>query len=110
MREIKESDWKIFRQVHAVALERFCQHILDESELLYRDSALSAHQRYLALCRHFRERNKEVARLFDDFRRSTALWQLAAIKRQGLVTDEEFARFSQEAQNFVAVLVGESEA
>ena len=106
MREIKESDWKLFRQLHAVALERFCQCVLNESELLQRDSTRSAHERYLALYQLVHNRNKEVARLFDDFRRFTALWQLAAIKEQGLLTDEEFARFSQETQNLVETLLG----
>jgi hypothetical protein len=107
MREIKESDWKFFRQLHAVALERFCERILDENEGLLSDTSRSAHERYLAIYRHFRERDKEVARLFDDFRRSTALWQIAALKGRGLLTDDEFARFSHEAQNLVAVLLGE---
>ena len=43
-----------------------------------------------------------VARLFDDFRRSTTLWWIAAVKGHGLLTDEKFVRFSQEAQNLYA--------
>lgn len=108
MREIKESDWKLFRQLHEVALERFCERVLDESELLHRDTTRSARERYVAIYQLFRERDKEVARLFDDFRRSIALEQLAAIKGHGLLTDEEFARFSQEAQNLVAVLLNQN--
>jgi hypothetical protein len=105
MSEIKESDWKIFRQLHAVALERFCQRVLDESERLRGDTTRSAHERYVAIYQLFQKRDKEVARLFNDLRRSTALWQLAAMKRHGLLTDDEFARFSQEAQNLVAALL-----
>jgi hypothetical protein len=108
MREIKESDWKNFRQLHAVALEWFCERILDENERLLKDTSRSDHERYLAIYRLYRERDKEVARLFDEFRRSTALWQIAAIKSHGLLTDEEFARFSQETQNLVEVLMGKS--
>jgi hypothetical protein len=51
-----------------------------------------------------------VARLFNDFRRSTAFEQLAMFKGYGLLTDEEFSRFSQEMQNLVAILLGESPA
>ena len=108
MREIKESDWKIFRKLHPVAVERFCERVLAESELLHRDTTRSAHERYLALYQFFHQRNKELARLFDDFRRSTALWQIAAIKGQGLLTGEEFAQFSEETQNVVAALLGEA--
>jgi len=110
MREIKEADWKIFRQLHAVALERFCQRVLDDSERLHGDTRHSAYERYVAIYRLFDERDKEVARLFNDLRRSTALWQIAALKGRGLLTKEEFARFSQETQSLVAALLGESTA
>jgi len=110
MREIKEADWKIFRQVHAVALERFCLRVLDDSERLHKDTSHSAYERYIAIYRLFDERDKEVARLFNDLRRSTALWQIAALKGRGLLTEEEFARFSQETQSLVAALLGESSA
>jgi len=108
MREIKESDWKIFRQLHAVALERFCQRVLDESERMRGDMTRSAHERYVAIYQLFHERDKEVASLFNDLRRSNALWQLAAIKAHGLLTEDEFARFSQETQNLVGVILGEA--
>jgi len=29
-REIKESDWKLFRRLYPVALERFCRRIVTE--------------------------------------------------------------------------------
>ena len=29
-RTISESDWKLFRQLHALALERFCERVLSE--------------------------------------------------------------------------------
>src|SRR5215813_7777767 len=45
--EIKESDWKLLRQLHPVALERFCRRILEELERINSDSAKSFHQRYL---------------------------------------------------------------
>jgi hypothetical protein len=108
MREIKESDWKVFRKLHPVAVERYCERVLAESESLHRDTSRSAHERYLALYQLFRERDKELARLFDDFRRSTALEQIAIIKGHGLLTDEEFAQFSEETQYLVAVLLGEA--
>ena len=46
-REIKESDWKLFKQLHPVALERFSQRILSEIGSINADSAKSFHQRYL---------------------------------------------------------------
>jgi hypothetical protein len=90
-----------------VAVERYCERVLAESESLHRDTSRSAHERYLALYQLIHQRNQEMARLFDDFRRSTALFQIAAIKGRGLFTDEEFAQFSEETQNVVAVMLGE---
>lgn len=108
MHEIKESDWKLLRRLHELALERYCRRVLDESEQLHADTSQSAHQRYLALYQLFHQRDKELAQLFNDLRRSNALWQLAAIKGQGLLTDEEFAQFSEQTQYLVAVLLGDA--
>jgi len=107
MREIKESDWKVFRKLHPVAVERYCERVLAESESLHRDTSRSAHERYLALYRLFHKRDKELAEIFNDFRRSTALEYIAIIKGHSLLTDEEFAQFSEETQYLVAVLLGE---
>ncbi len=107
MREIKESDWKLLRRTHELALERYCGRVLDESERLHSDTTRSAHERYVAIYQLFHQRDKELANLFNDLRRSNALWQLAAIKGHGLLTGEEFAQFSEETQNLIAVLLGE---
>ncbi len=102
MHEIKESDWKIFRQLYPVSLERFCQRVLDENERLLNDTGQGVHERYVAIYQLFHQRDKELARLFDNFRRSTALLQILAIKRHGLITEEEFARFSEETRDYLA--------
>ena len=47
MREIKEPDWKILRQLHKVALERFCERILREVERVNSDHSKSFHEKYL---------------------------------------------------------------
>ena len=70
MREIKESDWKIFRQLHPVAVERYCQRVLDESERLRGDTSQSAHERYLAiyqLLRQARQGTGEFVRRLPPF-------------------------------------------
>lgn len=32
--DIKESDWKVFRKVRQLALERFCEQVLSEVKIL----------------------------------------------------------------------------
>ena len=60
------------------------------------DTSEGSHDRYLKLFDLVRERDKTIGRLFNDPRRSNALILLVNIKQQGLLTAEEFARFSPE--------------
>lgn len=92
--QIRESDWKVFKEIHKLALERYCQRVIEEVAKVAADGGKSHHERYLALFRLIRDRDKELASAFDDFRRSTAVLQLTLIKSLGLLTDDEFARFS----------------
>jgi len=47
--EIKESDWKIFRKFHDLALERYCQRMLAEVRLTVDNDDHNYHERYLKL-------------------------------------------------------------
>jgi hypothetical protein len=96
--DIKESDWKLFRQLHPVALERYCERVLTEVQAAMIEKSEGAHGRYLKLYDLVRERDKMIGRLFNDPRRSNALILLVNIKQEGLLTAEEFARFSPETR------------
>jgi hypothetical protein len=96
MHDIKESDWKIFKRVREVALERFCERVLDEIGRISSDSTKSKHQRYGAIYRLVRDRDKEINPIFDHLRRSTAVGQLFAFRYHNLLTDEELLQFSPE--------------
>jgi hypothetical protein len=106
MREIKESDWKILRQLHSQALERFCKQILLEIERINCDNAKTFHRKYLDIYGVLQRRDKEIAETFNGLRRSTALTQVASMKARGLLTEDEFLRFSQETRNVVDRLLG----
>ena len=107
MREIKESDWKILRQLQSPALERLCKEILLEIAQINDDTAKTFHERYLSIYKILQRRDKEIADIFNGFSRSTALLRLAAMKSRGLLTEDEFSRFSQETQEVIALLLGE---
>jgi len=102
-----ESDWKIFRELREVALERFCKRVLDDVPRFRADTGQSHHQRYLELFRWLGERNEEMADAFDDPRRSQMLWQLAAIYVHGLLEADEFARFTPNTQERIQLLAKE---
>jgi len=45
----------------------------------------------------------DIAAAFDGLSRSKALIKLAIMNRLGLITEEEFARFSKETQDLVSL-------
>ena len=104
MKDIRESDWKIFRELRQVALERFCQRVLTEIEGMSSDANKSFHERYLEVYRHIEQQDSELGRAFDAPRRSQALTQLAVISSLGLIEPEELMRFTEETRNTVAAL------
>jgi hypothetical protein len=97
-RGIHEPDWKVFRQLQPLALDRFCQRVLTEVGRLAADADKSHHERYLAVFQLLQRRDKELADAFNDPRRSTALVQLARIQFHELLSAEEFARFTAETR------------
>lgn len=98
---IPESDWRQFKRVHEVLLERFCQRVLDDLAAVLRAKDGSAHAQYCRAYQLLKERDQELARAFDDFRRSSAVMQLLLMRRMGLLTDEELSAFSEQTQQTV---------
>jgi len=97
----READWKKFTKLKKVALERFCQSILNESQALCAKETLTAHERYLQLYRIIQTRDEELGRAFDGHSRSRADLQLREMYIKGLVTDDELSQFSSETQGLV---------
>ena len=104
--EIKEPDWKVLRHVHPLALERFCERAFAEIDRVSHDGATSHHARYLQIFRIRQQGDREMARLFDNPRRSHALTMLAQIRSQGLLTEDEFSSLSPETRAAIQMLLG----
>ncbi len=102
--EIKESDWKVFRRLHGIALERFCQRVVEEVRSATSSCTTDYHDCYLELFGLMRTRDKEMAKAFNDPRRSNALILLANIKEQGLLTEEELMQFSPDLREAMEVI------
>lgn len=99
--QIRESDWKILRDLKPLALERFCERTLGEIAAITIATTKGAHERYLEVFRLIDRRDEELALAFNDLRRSNAILNLATMRSRGLVTDEEFQRFSAETRDVV---------
>jgi hypothetical protein len=107
MREISEPDWRVLRRVHPLALERFCERVLAEVDRVSRDGAKTHHARYLQIFRIIEQRNGEMARIFDNPRRSDGLTMLAQMRSQGfLLTEDEFSSLSPETRGVIQMLLG----
>ena len=100
-RDIRESDWKHFRKVHRTALERHCEQTLARVAEIASDESRDAHERYLETYDYIRERNKEVASTFDDFRRSTAVSHIVLLSRMDLVSEGDLRLFSEDVLSVV---------
>ena len=104
-RNVCETDWKHFRWLHPIALERFSKGVIAEVAALAADASKAAHARFLALTELLEQRQVEASEAFDDQRRSSAFVQIARIRVLGTITDEEFARFAPETQEAVAIFL-----
>ena len=93
---ISESDWKKFKGLRALALDRFCLGVLADAKAISMHGALSAHARYGMLYGVIRDRNRDMANMFDYYSRSSACSCLALMVHHDLLTDAELAIFSEE--------------
>ncbi len=107
MYTISESDWKIFRRLSAVALDRHCANSLHMVREVTDDTTLTNHQRYQKLFSLLHERDDDVALTFNNPRRSNALQQLGLICSMNLLTDAEFSEFSEGIRERIKFMIGE---
>jgi hypothetical protein len=104
MRAIPETDWKKLRVLKTRALNDACALILDRVAPIMQQRGGREHEAYLALWELLQTQDEWIASLFDDFRRSTALYKLAAWQRHGLVTESDLASFTEATQATVKAI------
>ncbi|MGC2260374.1 MAG: hypothetical protein WA369_18735 [Candidatus Acidiferrales bacterium] len=103
---IAEADWKVLRRLHTLALERFCERVLVEIDRVMHIRAQNAHQRYLGIFKIIEQRDRDMAIIFNDPKRSNALTMLARIRSEGLLTEDEFSSLSPETRSAIQLLLG----
>lgn len=65
---------------------------------------LTNHDRYLKLYDLVKQEDRALALAFDDHRRSTAFMKILQIRKLGLFTPDEFARFSEETRKSILAI------
>jgi hypothetical protein len=106
-RTIPEPDWKLFKEIHTLLLERYCQRTLEELDQLRHKDAVAS-DRYFDIRELMKKRDKTLQKIFQDYRRSTAIMQLAAMRNAELLSEAEFGRFSEETQLSIKHWTGEA--
>ena len=104
LRAIPETDWKRLRELKTRVLNDACARILDAVAQLVQQRNGREHEAYLALSELIYEQDALIAAMFDDFKRSTAFYKLAAWQRHGLVTESDLALFTGETQATVKAI------
>jgi hypothetical protein len=104
---IPEADWKVFRSLHPIWIERFCQRVNGELMRVLSDDNRDPYEQYLAAYKLMHKRDKELGSAFNDFRRSTAVFQIAIIRKLGVITDEELGQFSESTRASLQLFWGE---
>jgi hypothetical protein len=79
-------------------LSAACERILVAAEDIARKRTGNEHETFLKLWEETNEGNRLIAELFDDLRRSNALFKLIAWRKNDLLSDAELALFSEETQ------------
>ena len=102
--DLPEPDWKAFRKLREVALQRFCERILVEVGCITSDTKQTSHARYLKAFEVIQERDDQIARAFNNPRRSAALSQLAAMISLDLISQEELRSFTPRTQSVLEAL------
>jgi len=81
-----------------------CARILSTVESVVQKRDSGNYEAYLALWDLLKKEDASIAVMFDDFKRSTGLFKLAAWQRNGLVSESDLALFSEETRTIVKAI------
>ncbi|MGB5761633.1 MAG: hypothetical protein WBM58_03685 [Sedimenticolaceae bacterium] len=81
MRSIPENDWKQLRAIQSEKLALAGERILAAAEGIAKQRKDNEHESFLKLWDETNKGNRLIAELFDDLRRSNAIFKLIAWRR-----------------------------
>ena len=95
---MKESEWKKFKRLKELCLEKFSEEIMSEVENICKSSELSAYERYINLYKLIQKKDREMVDVFNGLSRSRAFIQLLQMYRLGLVEEKYLDEFENETK------------
>ena len=102
--DIPEKDWQKLRSFKDQALNIACERVFHKINKVIESRGAESHKYYLKLWKVLKEEDKEISLMFDDLKRSTAIFKLAAWKRNGVLSIEDFEKLSEETQKRIEVI------
>ena len=102
---LPEHDWKRWQQLAPTLLNRFCDSVVAKAAA-FSTGKSSGHEKYLALYEYIDESNRDIAIVFDNRRRSSAILQIAAAVVRGIMSASELSSFSEGTQERVRMIAG----
>jgi hypothetical protein len=102
--DITERDWKKLRTLKDAALNIACERIFQKITKLSESRGAESYKYYSKLWKVMEEEDKEVSLMFDDLKRSTAIYKLAIWKRNGILSDDDFEKFTEETQKHIELI------
>ncbi|MGB5614934.1 MAG: hypothetical protein WBM67_20035 [Sedimenticolaceae bacterium] len=104
MSGIKEKDWRTIRALKNEKLNAVCADILNEIYQEISNKEEQNHKAYLKVWEIVNTRDKDVADMFNDLRRSNAVYKLALWYKNGYLTEKELNEFSEETRSTINAL------
>ncbi|MGB5450860.1 MAG: hypothetical protein WBN00_02105 [Sedimenticolaceae bacterium] len=104
MSGIKEKDWRTIRALKNEKLNAVCADILNEINQEISNKEEQNHKAYLKVWEIVNTRDKDVADMFNDLRRSNAVYKLALWYKNGYLTEKELNEFSEETRSTINAL------
>ena len=101
MSGIPEKDWKRIRAMKDEKLNAICADILDEisQEIINKED--ENHKAYLKTWDIVNTRDKDIADMFNDLKRSNAVFKLALWYKNGYLTDKELNEFTEQTRSTI---------
>jgi hypothetical protein len=96
--DIPEKDWKKLRSLKDSAINIACERTFQKISKLIESRGAESHKYYLKLWKVMEEEDKEISLMFDDLKRSTAIFKLAMWKKNGILSGENFEEFTEKTR------------
>jgi hypothetical protein len=101
---IPEKDWKKLRALKEAALNIACERIFNKVSAVIESRGAESHKYYLKLWKIMKEEDKEISLMFDDLRRSNAIFKFARWKRNGILSGEDFEELTEETKKRIDLI------